>query len=270
MSETSTRLVIASCPLPEHEAVRLMMVATGMSRSEVLLGAPLARDPVETFGRLVRRRLADEPLQYIEGSVDFGPITVAVDDRVLIPRPETEQLLELAVACVSHPKVIVDLCTGSGNLAIALSARWPEARVFATEISIPAAELASENVRRNGVGVEVLTGDLFAPLPASLRDHVDLIVANPPYLSEDELADVPPDVRREPVGALVAGVEGDEILRRIAAEAQSWLRPGGVIICEMSEFHAERIEQAFSPLHGSIEQDFSRRDRFVVGSRSVE
>ena len=167
-------------------------------------------------------------------------------------------------------KYVIDLCTGSGNLAIALSKTWPDARVIATEISVGATEVATQNVRRNEVAVEVFLGDLFAPLPAAERDRVDLIVANPPYLSEPAFAEVPADVRHEPAGALVAGGEGDEILRRIAAQAQDWLRPGGIIICEISEFRSERIEQAFASLDGSIKQDLSGKDRFVVGSRSVE
>lgn len=270
MTQTTTKGEVASCGLPEHEAIRLMMTATGMSRTQVLLGAPLTPESLETFGGLVGRRLADEPLQYIEGSVDFGPVSVAVDDRVLIPRPETEQLLERAIALAPHPKVIVDLCTGSGNLAIALSSTWPAARVLATDTSEDAVAVAQTNVSKNQVSVDVLVGDLFSPLPADVRGAVDLIVANPPYLSLQEFDAVPADVRAEPSGALVSGPHGDEILGRIAAEACDWLRPNGVIVCEISEFHGARMRELFGTVDGSIEKDLAGRDRFVVGTRSVE
>jgi release factor glutamine methyltransferase len=270
MTQTTTRLEISSCVLPEHEAVRLMMTATGMSRTQVLLGVPLTPESAETFGGLVERRLADEPLQYIEGSVDFGPVSLAVDDRVLIPRPETEQLLERAIALAPHPRVIVDLCTGSGNLAISLSRKWPDARVLATDISEDAVAVAQANVSENEVSVDVLAGDLFSPLPNDVRGSVDLIVSNPPYLSLEEYDAVPADVRAEPWGALVSGPNGDEILARIAGEVCDWLRPSGIVVCEISEFHGARMSELFGAVDGLIEKDLAGKDRFVVGSRSVE
>jgi release factor glutamine methyltransferase len=267
---SSTRSAIGACALPQHEAVRLMMKVTGWSRTQVLLGAPVSDGAVNTFNDLVQRRLSDEPLQYIEGTVDFGPIALDVDDRVLIPRPETEELFERAAAAVHRPAVVVDLCTGSGNLAVALGSVWPDARVLATDISEDAVAVARTNVRKNLVGVEVLVGDLFTPLPVGLRGSVDLVVANPPYLSLRELEAVPPDVRAEPVGALVSGPDGGEILARIAAEVPDWLRPGGVVMCEISEFHGQRMKELFAPVGGVIEQDLAGRDRFVVGTRRVE
>ncbi|MGI9584744.1 MAG: peptide chain release factor N(5)-glutamine methyltransferase [Acidimicrobiia bacterium] len=270
MTGASTLSVIGACDLPEHEAVRLLMKATGQSRTEVLFGRPVSRSEVEEFAVLVGRRLAGEPLQYLEGTVDFGPVTVGVDDRVLIPRPETEELFERAISAVSEPSVVVDLCTGSGNLAIALASVWPNARILATDISSSAVDVATSNVKANDVEAEILVGDLFAPLPVALKGRVDLIVANPPYLSRLEYDSVPRDVRAEPVGALVSGSDGDEVLARIAAEAPGWLRPDGVIMCEISEFHGQRVKGLFADLNGVIEQDVTGRDRFVVGARSVE
>ncbi len=270
MTPNRTRSLLASCGLREHEALRLLMRATGMSRSQILLDAQVSDDQMRMFEVLVAKRLDNEPLQYLEGDVDFGPITVAVDERVLIPRPETERLLERASELVNEPRVIIDLCTGSGNLAIALSAAWPEARVHATEISLEATQVASKNVVQNQATVTVYVGDLFSPLPGELRRSADLIVANPPYLSEREVEAVPPDVRREPRVALVSGPEGDEILRRIADEAMDWLRPGGAIVCEISEFHGDHIREIFAAYDAHIEVDLAGRDRFVVGRRGVE
>ncbi len=139
---------------------------------------------VDRFNGFVARRRSEEPLQYIEGTASFGPIEVTVDPRVLIPRPETEQLFELARDAVDRPKVIIDLCTGSGNLAIALKATFPNAIVYATDLSSDAVDVARANARRAGLDVSVFHGDLFEPLPDHLAGRVDLIVSNPPYIAE--------------------------------------------------------------------------------------
>ena len=120
------------------------------------------------------------------------------------------------------------------------------------------------------MGIAFGHGDLYAPLPSDLRGRVDLLVANPPYLAEREYDTVPSDVKCEPRSALVAGPIGDEVLTRIAAQAADWLRPGGVVVCEIGEFHGARIEEAFSSLDGRLVQDLAGKDRFVVGRRRVE
>jgi release factor glutamine methyltransferase len=252
--------------LPEHETVRLLVAATDRSRSDVIVGFDVSAGERATFEDFVERRRADEPLQYIEGTVDFGPVELTVDERVLIPRPETEYLFEQVVAMVSEPGVIVDLCTGSGNLALALSAAFPDADIYAVDLSRAAATLASANAERNGLSISVLVGNLFDPLPDALRGRVDLLVSNPPYLAARELADVPVDVRSEPEMALVAGRVGDEVLASIALEAREWLSPGGVVACEISEFHGQRVAQLFAGYNPTIGQDLSGRDRYVFGS----
>jgi release factor glutamine methyltransferase len=112
----------------------------------------------------------------------------------------------------------------------------------------------------------VLVGDLFDPLPDAIRGTVDLLVANPPYLASHEIDDVPPDVLREPEMALVAGPEGDETLAAIALDAQDWLAPGGVIACEISEFHGDRVAELFRRYDPEIRKDLTGRDRYVFGS----
>jgi release factor glutamine methyltransferase len=242
------------------------MAATGRTRSDVVLGFNVSADQCPIFDGFVERRRSDEPLQYIEGTVDFGPVELVVDERVLIPRPETEYLFELAAGMVSDPKVILDLCTGSGNLALALAATFPDADVFAVDLSEDAAILARVNAARNGLSVDVLVGDLFEPLPDAIRGAVDLLVANPPYLASHEIADVPSDVLREPEMALVAGPEGDEVLAAIALHAHEWLAPGGVVACEISEFHGDRIADLFGRYDPEIRTDLTGGDRFVFGS----
>ena len=269
MTPHSTDLIRDS-GLPRHEAERLLTKAAGVSRIDVILGFDVPSDDVATFESLVARRSAGEPLQYIEGEVPFGPVTISVDHRVLVPRPETEQLFEIACGLVERPRRIVDLCTGSGNLATALAAAFPEAAVHATELSADAVEVARRNAHRNGRHVDVLVGDLFDPLPERLRGRIDLIVANPPYLSASELEDVPADVRREPVSALVAGDDGDEIVRRIAEASPDWLRPGGAVAVEISEVGADRSVGHFDELDGELHEDMFGKPRFVIGRRRFE
>jgi release factor glutamine methyltransferase len=261
----SRELVAAHPELPEHEAIRLVMAASGRSRTEVLVGCDLTDEEVATYEAYVGRRLTDEPLQYIEGTVQFGSVEIAVDSRVLVPRPETEYILTQAIAAVDEPSIIVDLCTGSGNLALGLSEAFPQATVYAVDLSRDAAAVALLNVQRTGLDVEILVGDLFDPLPQSIRGHVDLLVSNPPYLAHAEVADLPADVLVEPRMALVAGERGDEIVERIALGVSDWLAPGGVVVCEISEFERQRSVDHFAHLDGVVHQDLTGRDRYVIG-----
>ena len=263
----STDLLRSIPDLPAHEVRRLLVAATGRHWTDLILGIEPDAAQVDRFNGFVERRRSDEPLQYIEGTAAFGPIEVSVDPRVLIPRPETEQLFEIACEAVDTPNVIVDLCTGSGNLAIALKAAFSSATVYAVDLSEDAVDVARANARTAGVDVTVFHGDLFEPLPANLAGRIDLVVSNPPYVAEQELNDLPPDVRdHEPVGALVAGPVGDEVLARIASAASEWLAPGGIIACEMSEFHGRVVADHFSALGGEIRIDLSGKERFVIGA----
>ena len=235
--------------LPDHELRRLEAVA-GLNG---------------TIEELIKRRLDGEPLQYIEGTTQFGPLELFVDKRVLIPRPETETLFEMASKMVRLPEVIIDLCTGSGALALALKQRFPAAAVFATDISSDAIEVAAENMARTDTSIYLADGDLFDPLPTSLIGEVDLLVANPPYVSESEFASLPDDVKREPRVALVSGRSGLEIIERIGASASQWLRPGGVVICEIGERQGIAAASSFPDIPVVIRQDLNGRDRYVLG-----
>lgn len=252
--------------LPQHEVVRLLAVATGRRAAELRLGTDLTPDQIATFASLAARRRANEPLQYIEGSVPFGSVEIAVDPRVLIPRPETEYLLEIVVAMVVEPRVIVDLCTGSGNLALALKARFPNAAVHASDLSADALAVARTNAEQAGLEINLVQGNLFDPIPQTLKGGVDLVVSNPPYLAEHEYDTLPADVQREPHGALVAGPNGDEIVRRIGEQVRDWLAPGGVVGVEVSEFHAPSVVGCFADVGGTVRKDLTGTDRYVIGS----
>jgi release factor glutamine methyltransferase len=234
--------------IPEHELRRLQAITS------------LDRD----LDDLIARRLSGEPLQYIEGTAPFASLDLVVDERVLIPRPETEGLFEMATRMVRAPEVIVDLCTGSGALALALKKAFPAAAVFATDISPEAVEVATVNRFRTGLQVYIAEGDLFDPLPAAIVGTVDLIVSNPPYVAEADFGGLPRDVQREPRVALVSGSSGLEVIQRIGAVAAQWLRPGGVFICEIGETHGVSAASSLLDLPGVVRQDLAGRDRYLV------
>lgn len=234
--------------IPEHELARLEALAT-------------AEQPLDA---LIERRVGGEPLQYIEGSAAFGSLRLRVDDRVLVPRPETEGLFEIASRMVRHPEVIVDLCTGSGALGLALKKEFPASSVFATDISDDAIEVAFANRHATGLDIYLAQGDLFDPLPASVHGDVDLVVANPPYVSEGDFETLPNDVQREPRVALVSGPTGLEIIQRLGASVAEWLRPGGVVVCEIGETQGVSASTCFKDLPAVVRQDAAGRDRYVV------
>lgn len=234
--------------IPPHELTRLEAIAD---------------DTIE-LEQLVSRRLGGEPLQYIEGSAAFGPLDLIVDERVLVPRPETEGLFEIATKMVRNPEVIVDLCTGSGALALALKRQFPSAAVFATDISQDAIDVANENKFRNRLDIYLAVGDLFDPLPASLLGEVDLLVANPPYIAASEYETLPADVKREPRVATIAGPTGLEIIQSIGASASRWMRPGGVLVCEIGETQGTSASSSFLDLPTVVRKDLTDRDRYVV------
>ena len=189
-----------------------------------------------------------------------------------IPRPETERLWERVVELIGNdaPGVIVDVCTGSGNLALGLKHTYPRAAVFGVDISVDALALAVENAEKTGLDVTWLHGDLFAPLPQELRGEVDLVVSNPPYVAAGAFDSLPEEIRdHEPLGALIAGPAGDETLARIAREAARWVRPGGLIACEIGADQGERAQRLFSAFDVRVEQDLSARDRFVFACAAV-
>lgn len=245
--------------LPPYERSRLLAVAAGHGRRTGMGEPALTSDQLRRFDELAARRLSGEPLQYLEGTVAFGPLEMLVDHRVLIPRPETEYLFEL-VSKGPVPSLVVDLCTGSGALALALKHRFPAARVIGTDLSEAALEVASSNGVPNELAVEWYAGDLFDAVPGEVGGMIDLLVSNPPYIAEDDWAGLPEDVRREPRQALVAGPTGMEIAAKVLAAARYWLAPAGQGWVEVGEGQARILAEQFS---GEVVIDQYGRDRFV-------
>lgn len=191
---------------------------------------------------LVARRAARHPLQYLTGVQEFWSLAFKVTPAVLIPRPETEGLIEAFLRlCESPDPVVLDIGTGSGCLAVTVAKEIPGARVFAGDVSAEALEVARENAATHHVAarIEFRRGDLFGPFrgPASgadLTGRVDFILTNPPYLGDDEFPGLMPEVRdHEPRGALSAGPDPLAVHRRLARECVEFLKPGGHLIAEM-------------------------------------
>ena len=226
-----------------------------------------------TLGKLrelVRRRASGEPLQYITGETEFCGLKFAVDRRVLIPRPETELLVETVVAQLgTGGRVqIVDVGTGSGCIAISLAKKLPVEEIVAVDASAEALVVAQGNAGRHGVekNVRFLQGDLLKNLPDSLR--VDAIVSNPPYIANGELAKLPKEVRDfEPVQALVAGEDGLDVIRRLVKSAKSLLSPTGFVALEIGAGQQPAVERLFVEAGYEVAQvvtDLQGHERVVV------
>jgi release factor glutamine methyltransferase len=200
---------------------------------------PLGDVELGAFRELVKRRADGEPTAYLVGKREFWGRPFRVTPDVLVPRPETELLVEAALTALPDGGTALDLCTGSGAIGISLALEKPGARVAATDLSPTALAVARENSAALGAKVHFHEGDLFAALAPGLR--FDLIVSNPPYVPTSELAGLSREVRREPTMALDGGPDGLALLRRIVADAPRWLAPGGSLLLEMHESHAEAL-----------------------------
>lgn len=192
------------------------------------------------FDEAIQRRSKSEPLQYIIGNQEFWGLEFKVTPDVLIPRPETELIIEAALTLVpvrNKAVRIIDLCTGSGCIAVSLAKELAFAHVIATDASEKALEVARENARAHGVAdrIRYLEGDLFEPLKElDIRGQIDIIVSNPPYVRESDLPALQSEVKDyEPLMALVAGPEGTEMAQRIIKHASEYLKKNGALILEM-------------------------------------
>lgn len=226
----------------------------------------------------VEKRLERRPLWHLVGEVDFFGMRIRVSDRVLIPRPETELLVEWAIEEIralprSGVRYAADIGTGSGNIAVALARSVSGLFVYAVDISPDALAAAEANARDNGAegAISFLRGDALAPLREGARGSLDMIVSNPPYVSDEEWAALPSEVReREPRIALYGGSEGLDVISRIVAGAPACLSPGGVVLLEVGRGQAPRVREmmARSGAYGRIEarRDYAGVERVVVGA----
>ena len=205
---------------------------------------------------LIERRVGREPLQYLIGTQEFCGLEFAVNAAVLIPRPETELLVEYVAQRIPSEQqaTIVDVCTGSGCIAVAIARLRPCARVIATDLSHRSLAVARQNATRHAVCERItwLEGDLLGPLAGQdLEGRLDVIVSNPPYIAEADWATLQPEVRLfEPRGALVAGPQGTELHERLLQEAGRYLAPGGAMIMEIGAGQARLIRRIVDQIPG--------------------
>jgi release factor glutamine methyltransferase len=226
------RLRQAGCVFAEDEA-RLLLDAAG--------------SPGE-LGAMVARRCAGDPLEQVLGWAEFRGLRIAVEPGVFVPRQRTECLVEQALplarqaASAGGRPVVVDLCCGSGAVAVALAAALDAIELYAADVDQAAVRCAERNLA--GVG-QVVAGDLFEPLPRALLGRVDVLVANAPYVPTEAIALMPPEARlHEPPVALDGGPDGLDVLHRVVAGARPWLAPGGTVLVECSEGQAAALIDA--------------------------
>ncbi len=258
LREATAQLAAAGCDTPRLDAELLLACSLGCDRASLHMQRP---SPPAEFESFVTRRAAREPVAYIVGVKEFRRISLCVDRRVLIPRPETELLVEVAVARLPHGASVVDVGTGSGAVALALKDERPDLEVFGTDVSADALDVARGNAMRLGLDVEIVLGDLLAGLSC------DAVVANLPYVEEG--AELPPDVALyEPHGALFAGSEGLDLIRRLIDSLPAHV---SLAALELDPRQAETVSAllrrtGFQKIE--VLQDLTGRDRVVVGRRS--
>ncbi len=255
--------------------------ASGASPGEfvLVLGDPVMVGARSRFHAMVERRCTGEPLQYVLGHWGFRSLDLMVDGRVLIPRPETESVVEVALGELDRmggreiATTVVDLGTGSGAIALSMATERVRTKVWATDADGAALEVARANlvgVGRSAARVTMVTGNWYGALPRDLRGSIQLIVSNPPYVPET--ANLPADVMDwEPKGALFAGGDGLDDLRRIIVEAPEWLEADGALVCEISPEQADEVcgiaEAHFE--ESRTEPDLVGRARALVARRPI-
>jgi release factor glutamine methyltransferase len=270
LDEATAALGSAALPQPRREALRLWSQLTGEEPAELFLHGDDQALPatVSDFRMAVRRRSAGEPLAYVSGQVGFRWLTLRCDRRALIPRPETEGLVDHVLERVRGGRV-ADIGTGTGCLALSLASEGSFSQVVGIDASSEALALAAENRRLLGARVFLIQGDLCAPLQCGA---FDVLVSNPPYLSPGEYATLDPSVRSwEPSAALVSGSDGLEATSRLLRDAVEVLRPGGWLVLEVDAGRAHECARRAAALAWSdvvIERDLFGRERYLLARRS--
>jgi release factor glutamine methyltransferase len=275
ISEGATALCTGEVTDARREAGSLLTHTIGRDRSYIITHSddPLTNEQVETFRKLVARRAGGEPLQYITGHQEFFKLEFEVTREVLIPRPETELIVEVALEILKDipEPFIADIGTGSGCIAISLLHELPRARALATDISPAALEVAKRNAQRHGVldRMMLVQSDCFSNLDA--QQTFSLVLSNPPYISDRDIETLQREVRKhEPQAALKGGEDGLTVIRRLLLEAPQFLRTGGTLVFEIGFGQSEAVKQLIEPNAWNlieIRQDLQGIPRAVVLER---
>lgn len=263
---------------PRRSAEWLLSAATGLSRVELYAfhDRPLSPEDRATLRDAVKRRATGEPLQYVTGEVAFRHLIVKVRPGVLIPRPETEVVVDEALAAIAgvDEPLVADPCTGSGAIALSIAQERTTARVWATDISPVAIEVACDNAARLGFAerIEVLESDLLGEVGVELRGRLHLVVSNPPYIPSADVPDLPAEVAGfEPHLALDGGPDGLDVFRRLARQACVWLVADGALVVELDERRVRAAAEEAVEWYQDVRvvQDLTGRDRILVARGPV-
>ena len=278
VQDTHQKLEAAGIPDARLEAEVLVMNVMRMARQSIFAEqeTEVSSQQQETLGTLLARRYKREPLAYILGMREFYGINVVLTPAVLIPRPETEGLVEHALFIAmmgmeSRELTIADVGTGSGAIAINLAIHLPAARIFAVDVSDAVLDVAAYNIRAHGVGDRgtLAIGDLLDAVP----EPVDLVIANLPYIPSDRISTLQPEVQQEPVLALDGGSDGLDLIRRILIQAEDKLKPTGIILLEMDPEQIPvvqgLVEHHFPEGTSSVETDLAGMDRILTIHRQA-
>ncbi len=274
LSWASQRLRDAGVETPDVDAEWIVAHVIGAGRTHVVAHPERELDARQrsSFEELLARRIAREPLAYVLGTVVFRGLELEVGPGCLVPRPETEVTAERAIArarACGRRATVVDVGAGCGPIALSVAAEVPDARVFATEISGAARGWCLRNLARTGLRVTLLPGDLFDPLHPALGGAVDIVVSNPPYIAEDDLASLPAEVRKyEPRDALNGGADGLDAVMRILEDVPRWLAVGGWLVLEVGSDQAEKVAKLLEMVGYTdtlITADLAGRPRIVEG-----
>jgi release factor glutamine methyltransferase len=234
------------------------------------LGDEMPADVTERLTAMTARRARREPLAYIVGTVVFRGLELEVGPGCLVPRPETETTAARAIARANERgtrPTVVDVGTGCGAIALSMAAEVPQARIFATEVLGAARGWALRNFARTGLRCTLLPGSLLRALHPALGGGVDIVVSNPPYVSEEEWETLEPEVRRfEPKEAVVGGETGLEVILELLEQVRMWLAPGGWLVIEIAESQGDRVARLLGILgyrDVTVTKDLAGRDRVV-------
>lgn len=259
----------AGIPNAEIDAFWIFEHVFEVNKTDYLLGRSERADDEKfsVYQKLIERRAQHEPCQYILGKCNFCGIDLLVNENVLIPRQDTEVLVEQVLNIMPRGAKILDMCTGSGAIAIAIKTLRSDAEVTGSDISEKALEVAEENVKSCGVDVKLIQGDLFENIDR--EERFDLIVSNPPYVTNLEYEELMPEVKEhEPRLALTAGDDGLDIYKRLVKEAPEYLKEDGIIAMEIGCAQGKAVEELLKS-NGfgktKVVKDLAGLDRVVVG-----